>query len=407
MFAPGFAPYSFSENIVNSKLALALKEHGWDVEVISRVDDGPLYDSAWNEPWLPLKPSTHTVSYSPGNKIERSFDLFRQFIHVKYPMGGLRWSGHALTQALELHESKKYQIVLSRSPNDIGHLPALHFVRQTKVPWIANWNDPPSHLWPAPYKSAEGLLSKWSSRCLLSSVFKDASFVTFPSVRLCDHVLRTLNKNTFSSKARIIPHIGLTGYLPAKRNPDGCFRICHAGNLSKERNPQNFFAGIALFLKQLGINISFELRIVGTSDYALDSLAEQYGLSKFIKVSGGISYLNTFSILEQSDVLAVVEAPCAEGIFLPSKVADYAQVGRPLLAVSPENSELADLIRQTKAGEFASCNQPQKIADALMLLYNSWCKNRLSEDYPSNLLWQNFSPESIVKKYEEIFYLAI
>jgi len=68
MFAPGFAPYSFSENIVNSKLALAFKEHGWDVDVISRVDEGPLYDADWDEPWLPLKPLTHTVVYPPGNK---------------------------------------------------------------------------------------------------------------------------------------------------------------------------------------------------------------------------------------------------------------------------------------------------------------------------------------------------
>jgi len=275
--------------------------------------------------------------------------------------------------------------VFSRSPNDIGHVPALHFARQTKVPWIANWNDPPSHLWPAPYKSAEGLLDKCSSRCLLSSVFKEARFVTFPSIRLCDHILRSLSKNASSSKTKIIPHIGLIGYKPARRNPDGCFRICHAGNLSKERNPVNFFSGIALFFKQLGVNISFELRILGTNEHSLDSLAEQYGLAKFIKVSGGLSYLDTLSVPEQSDVLAVVEAPCEEGIFLPSKVADYAQVGRPLLAVSPQNSTLADLINQTKAGEFANCNKPEDIANALTRLYTSWRKNRLSEDYPSNL----------------------
>lgn len=403
MFAPGFAPYSFSENIVNSKLVLAFKEHGWDLDVISRVDEGPLYDATWSEPWLPLKSLTHTVAYPPGNKIVRFLDLFRQFIRVKYPVGGLRWAGRALKLALELHKSKKYQIVLSRSPNDIGHVPALYFSRQTKVPWVANWNDPPAHLWPTPYKSAEGLLDKITSQCLCENVFKEASFVTFPSVRLCDHILRSLNKNAYSSKTIIVPHIGLIGHTSVKRNPDRCFRICHAGNLSKERNPENFFSGIALFLKQLGINISFELRILGANDHSLDTLAEQYGLSKFIKVSGGLSYLNTLSVLEQSDVLAVVEAPCEEGIFLPSKVADYAQVGRPLLTVSPENSTLADLMRQTKAGEFANCNKPQDIANALMLLYTSWHKDRLSENYPSNFLWQRFSPESIVKKYEEMF----
>lgn len=402
MFAPGFAPYIFSENIVNSKLVLAFKSQGWGIDIISRVDAGSLYSEDWHEPWLSLKDSTHIIEYTRGNSLIRFIDLLYQVVRMRFPIDGIRWAGRALDRAMKLHKKHPYQLVLSRSPNDIGHVPALAFSRQTRVPWIANWNDPPAHLWPPPYKSSEGLLQKSVARSLLSHVLDQASVVTFPSERLRQHVLRSID-GVGIYQTQVVPHIGLHGYVASVRRPDGCFRVCHAGNLSRERDPKTFLEGIARFAERAPMNHPFEVRILGASDHELASLVESHGLRRYFKISGGLNYLDTLAVLEQSDVLAVVEAPCEEGIFLPSKVADYAQVGRPLLAVSPENGTLADLIRETRAGEFAACGQPEAVTAALMALYSSWRAGWLSEDYPSKLLWESVSPDRVVQQYEEMF----
>ena len=37
--ASGYLPYTFSENLCNGKLVYAMKLNGWDVDVISRVDE--------------------------------------------------------------------------------------------------------------------------------------------------------------------------------------------------------------------------------------------------------------------------------------------------------------------------------------------------------------------------------
>jgi glycosyltransferase involved in cell wall biosynthesis len=402
MFAPGFAPYSFSENIINSKLALAFQGHGWEIDVISRVDEGPLYDTNWHEPWRPLKGSTHTIEYPLGSRFSRFIDLLRQGIRMRFPVGGLRWAGRALDRAMELHRKHPYQLVLSRAPNDIGHVPALTFSRKTKLPWIANWNDPPAHLWPPPYESAEGLLHKSAARRLLARVFDQASVVTFPSERLRKHILRSIDGADIH-RTQVIPHLGLPDYVASERIPDGCFRICHAGNLSRERDPKTFLEGLARFVERTSLTHPFEIRILGTSDHKLVPFAENHGLTNHLKISDGLNYIDTLAVLEQSDVLAVVEAPCEEGIFLPSKVADYAQVGRPLLAVSPQKGTLADLIRETQAGEFAACDQFEAVAYALQKLYTSWRAGRLEQDYPMDNLWERFRPEKVVQQYEEIF----
>lgn len=59
----GFAPYTFSESLCNSKLVLAMMEKGWHVDVISRIDNGTNYSTEWSEPWILLKDITHQIKY--------------------------------------------------------------------------------------------------------------------------------------------------------------------------------------------------------------------------------------------------------------------------------------------------------------------------------------------------------
>ncbi len=59
--AAGFPPYEFSENIVNGKLVLALIREGHKVVVVSRTDEGPVYNAEWRDPWLPLKDITNII----------------------------------------------------------------------------------------------------------------------------------------------------------------------------------------------------------------------------------------------------------------------------------------------------------------------------------------------------------
>ena len=47
MIATGYPPYLFSENLCNGKLVMALLQAGIEVDVISRIDEGPLYGTIY------------------------------------------------------------------------------------------------------------------------------------------------------------------------------------------------------------------------------------------------------------------------------------------------------------------------------------------------------------------------
>ena len=64
MFAPAFAPYMGSESLVTSKLVLALRRAGCEVDVISRREIGAYYAGDWEAPWTELRDCTQELAAS-------------------------------------------------------------------------------------------------------------------------------------------------------------------------------------------------------------------------------------------------------------------------------------------------------------------------------------------------------
>jgi len=401
LFASGFAPYAFSENIVSSKLALAFLERGWQFRVISRMDEGPSYVTEWQRPWDILQPHTCELRYTHGGFVARTWDVWRRSARLGFMTPGIRWAGRAWELASHWHRENPFSVVLSRAPTDVGHVPALMFSRQTGIPWIANWNDPPTHLWPQPYTHRLGPVAGFTSRKLLADVFRTASAVTFPSERLRQHVLR--HADAGSTKTSVIPHLGLVRWNSSAVGQAGCFRLCHAGNLSGERDPGTLFEGLSRFLRQVKPSPAVELTIIGVRQPETLAKAEKHGVAPQVKITGGLGYLETLKRLSESDVLVLVEAPCEEGIFLPSKVVDYAQVGRPILAISPRVGTMVDLLAETGAGVAADCREAHAVTQALIRLYEAWRTGSLSGEFSTLRLWERFKPEAVLRQYEELF----
>jgi glycosyltransferase involved in cell wall biosynthesis len=402
MFAPAFAPYAASENIVNSKLALAFLRQGHEVCVISRRHEIFRYGQEWSEPWLPLRERTQEVLYGTRSRTHRACDLARSLASMRHPLPGIRWARRALALALELHREKPFDVVLSRAPNDAGHLPALFLARTTGVPWIANWNDPPHHLWPHPYDEKLSGLRRWVSARFVRQVFENARYVSFPSERLRRHVVQ---RTAVTDRARtvVIPHLGHDRPSLRRTAPGDVFQICHAGNLSPERCPRPFLRGLSMFLERERVRGRVVFEVVGVYQPELEELARQYGLHDCLRVTGALPYAEALARLEQSDVLLVIEAPCEEGIFLPSKVADYACTGRPILAVSPARGTLQDLLSAYGGGICASNRSVEEVCRALTVLYRHWHEGSLSTSFRADHLGRVFSEERVLAQYGELF----
>lgn len=405
MFAPAFAPFANPEAIVNSKLALAFLEAGWEVDIISRnlaVESKYNYGSEWIEPWLPLKDMTYIISYDLGGKVYRFIDMARSSLRMGYFLEGGRWAAYALDKALQLHKKKKYQVILSRSGPDIAHLPAMALAKKKALPWIANWNDASGQKNLPPYgKGADANLG-FSYERLLANVARNASWHTFPSDRLRNYICQYLGP-WVKEKSSTIPHAAIKTIQNVERKRNIIFSICHAGHISTNRNPKTFLKGLADFAKREDLQDSFKLIIIGLDDVGVCELAVQYGLEANLQIIGPLSYSATLNNLAKSDVLLVIEATSKESIYLPAKFVDYVQTGRPILAVTPNVSTLNDILLKYGGGIGADCISSEAIARALSVLYRHWKDGTLEKQFGADRLHQLFAPETIIANYKEIF----
>lgn len=404
IIATGFAPYSFSENIVNSKLVLAMIDKGWKVDVISRKEEGNTYSSSWDNEWKDLKNLTYEITYKDKGKLDRIFDTLKSIYSMSIPLDGVRWAKRAYEKAIELHSKNHYDIVMSRSLSDISHLAAYKFSKKVGIKWIANWNDPPSHIGPEPYAIKLPFWKKNLYQYLMDKTMKNTDMNTFPSFEQKEYISKFTkylnNKNT-----EIIPHIGFLNLDVSNKKVSKKFTLCHAGNLSAERNPEILFKALSNFINRYN-EIDFQLDFIGKKSQELEILVKKYFLEKVVFFIGPLSYVEALEQISYYDTLIIVEANLKEAFFLPSKITDYSQLGIPILAITPNNSCISKLINKFEAGITADCNSVDAIENSINMLYEKWNDDTLS-DFDSSKLYHNFEPKNIINKYEKIFKYLI
>jgi hypothetical protein len=114
--------------------------------------------------------------------------------------------------------------------------------------------------------------------------------------------------------------------------------------------------------------------------------------------------METLNMLAASDANVIVEAPCSEGIFLPTKVADYAYAGRPMLAASPIPGTLHDILSEYGGGLCASCTSVENIYMGLSRLFDAWMNDRLEIEFDMSTVGEICDPDTVRGLYERTFY---
>jgi glycosyltransferase involved in cell wall biosynthesis len=180
------------------------------------------------------------------------------------------------------------------------------------------------------------------------------------------------------------------------------FSLCHTGGMGL-RKPDTFLQGIKLFLMKVPAWECTEVRFIGPNEETLPELARSLELQDIVHIEPRRSYEDSLSALEAAAVSVVIEAPMTEGIFFPSKVADYVQVGRPILAVSPAVGTMNDLLSRHGGGIAVDCASPEAIAKEIESLFRSWQARELDVSYGSARLRPLFSDGMVLSAYREIF----
>lgn len=401
IFAPAFAPKNNPEAVVNGKLALAFLKKGWEVDIISnnRKSDYE-YTQVVEELWEPLIECTYKVEPPIYRRFLRYVDTLKCFIKTGHPIEGCRWAYYAYKQALLLIKSKKYDFILSRAMPDNAHLPALLLSKKTGIPWIANWNDPHEEKSPHPWEDIRSF-SYIKSR-FNKAIVNQIIWHTFPSERMRIYMSNYLDKNILKISS-VFPHIGLEEKIINSQDTN-YFKICYSGALYTGRNPSALFAAVSDLINESSeLKSIIKIVLLGKFTNWIYDLIKEYKLEKYVIIEEPKSYFESLVFISKMDLLFLLETNYTDGIFLPSKIADYYQVNRPILALGPSNSVVQSIINRYGGGIYVSHNDSLTLKDHIQSLFSLWKDNNLDKIAENSNLNKCFEPNIIIDKYNKLF----
>lgn len=266
-------------------------------------------------------------------------------------------------------------VVYARGLPSHGYFVGARLAREYGAPLVVHFSDPwPKRQWPAPYGNRPDLPERWEEAAS-GAVLRQAAAFTSPSHRLLRFMADRFPE-VRSKPSRVLPHAVPPWDVvpgPPKAANDDRMELVHAGRVDDARDPRPFLAGLRQFLDARPR--AMRLRMIGAGWSKLDGAVRALRLEDDVEQVQTMDYLDTLARLRRADALLLLEAAMPEGIFLPSKFADYCWARRPLLAVTPRIGEVADYLQRVNLEVVPSDGGTLRIAEALRRLYDQWRQN--------------------------------
>ncbi len=402
LFAPQ-GPNAGAEGMVTDKTARLLRKAGhkviWLYDHVSYVKDTAFNSDDDNFLVDPKKDGglIENILVFLGNQFRISF--FEQFA---WCLASCR-----VAKRIMKENSIDFNMVISRIMPKYGHLPALLFCRKRETPWVLSWSDPlPHYMAPPPYGRGNETELSIFDHIYLSLLTKRGDAHIFPSERLKAYMMKYFPhkcNNTY-----IIPHFISSEELTEGRiqeAPENLLRMLHIGACSSPRNPIPFIKALAkLKDEESGLEDKLTVDFVGSYDDIVCKQASELGLTDIVHFMPAVPHEEAMHQLRRAHVGIVIEANMTNGIFLPSKVADIVTAKIPMLALSPKEGVMSDIISNFGGGLLADVSSEQSIYDTLKEILQDWKEIKLvSDKYNLERLSEYLSSTHVLHTYETMF----
>ena len=369
----------------------------YHLDVISKDVYNSLYPSIYDLPDLKDNISINILRVSNKINISTLYGHLRCLLKTGYVYKGSHWAIPAIKEAEKLIKVNKYDYILTR--NAPSEIVGIYLARKYKIKLITNFNDPfPMERYPPPYGFGPNAKTSKIKLKLLRDIVEYSSYITFPVDRLRDYCLNYFPgldiKKTF-----ITPHIVDDNLIvSARQEKTDMLKIVHSGDISKPRDPYNFLLALKKIIDSGEKNIQVDF--IGRQNANFLELVKELKLDHFVFVKPQLDYYRNLEEISLYDIALIIEAPLDEGIFLPTKVADYLQCNVPIAVCSPPVGVLNDLYLSNTVDYNSSINSVDSIFIMLKKIKTDFENGFVS--FANQKDTRFMSGKSIIDKYNKI-----
>lgn len=305
---------------------------------------------------------------------KRSFtESIAEFIRATFfiPDARIGWKKYAVAEGLKIIESEGINAIYSSSPPYTCSIIANKLKKKTGLPWVAGLRDPWTDFLTTPKR---WFLPKMIDRLLEKSVFENADYVECAWEGIKKDALDKYP--TFDAEKFVhIPNGYDSADFPKSESVvNEIFTLTYTGSMYGRRNPKTLFDAIEeLIVVGLVEKDKFKFRFIGRFGAEIDEMIENTSFKKQIEVIGYMAHSESIKMLMKSDALLLIvdEAKESEEI-VPGKVYEYLGVMKAILAITPQKSAIAKLIRETNAGLIAHQDENELLQSNFLSFYNNF-----------------------------------
>ena len=307
-----------------------------------------------------------------------SKSIFLSFIRGNFfiPDPKLFWIKPSVKYLQSYLNKNDVDVIISTGPPHSMHLIAEKLHQKNDVKWLADFRDPWSDIY---YNKDFKELSfvKNRNKKLEKSVLKKADCVLTVS--------NTLKKefSKYANRVEVVTNGFDDDFLePSKVLLDEKFTISYIGLLPKQSNPENLFRVLQVlcsqhkdFEKDLQLNFIGDISDVVKTAVCNNKLKENTRFIDYVDHTKAIEYQQKAQVL----LLLIPNVKKCKGI-LTGKLFEYLSAKRPILAIGPEDGDLADVIEDTNAGVIVDFDNDDKLSSEILKLYHQYKKGNLEVD---------------------------
>jgi len=245
-------------------------------------------------------------------------------------------------------KENKVDAILTDGPPHTNTVIGMRLAKKFGIPWLADFQDP----WTQVDYYQRFKLTRRADRKhkqLEQEVFCTAAKITIASPTWAKDLEAIGAKNV----SVIYYGYDEDDFIDLKEEKHPYFIISHTGILGEDRNPQMLFKALHDLTDELpAFRKKLKIKLAGPVDAKITDEIKKQGLEKHTEILGNISRRAALQLNKNAQILLlpINKAPNAKGR-LPGKLYEYLRIGKPVLALGPQDSDAAEIIRQTKSGQ--------------------------------------------------------
>lgn len=164
------------------------------------------------------------------------------------------------------------------------------------------------------------------------------------------------------------------------------FSIVHIGSINAARNPKVLWKALSeLVSEHSDLADELKIRFVGNVEPVVLNSLDELSLGCFVDKVGYLPHAEAIAFQQTSPVLLLLinNTPNAKGI-LTGKFYEYMASERPILVIGPKDSDVEDLVNETRCGVLVDFEDVSGMKKAVLQLFDDYKTGKLeskSENY--------------------------